>query len=171
MKRHNVPNARSGFTLIEAVIATAIVGLGVSAMMMASQAGTRVNADSQEQTRAIFLAQEVREWIATLPFKDPDVGQQNNPPGTDGSSPQTFVDDVDDMMDVTYSPPRNGQGTAITAMSGWSQKIKMTWVNTANFSSPVADGASNVIKVRVDILRGRKTVLTTTWLVTKGSTQ
>ncbi|MCY2928648.1 MAG: prepilin-type N-terminal cleavage/methylation domain-containing protein [Planctomycetota bacterium] len=171
MKKHEPPSARGGFTLIEAVVATAIVGMGVCAMMMASQAGTRVNADSQELTRAAYLAQEVREWIATLPFKDPDVGQQNNPPGPDGSSPQVFVDDVDDMKDVTYSPPRDGQGTAIAAMSGWSQKIKMTWVNPTNFAAVVADGASNVIKVRVDILRGTKTVLTTTWLVTKGSAQ
>ncbi|MCY2926057.1 MAG: prepilin-type N-terminal cleavage/methylation domain-containing protein [Planctomycetota bacterium] len=162
---------RAGFTLIEAMVATAIVGMGVSAMMMASQSGTRVTADSQERARAVFLAQEVREWIASLPFKDPDVGQQNNPPGPDGSSPQVFVDDVDDMKDVTYSPPRDAQGTAVAAMTGWSQKIKMTWVSPTNFSASLADGASNVIKIRVDILHNAKTVLTSTWIVTKGSAQ
>ena len=171
MKQPKPTTARGGFTLIEAMVATAIVGVGVSAMMMASQSGTRVNADSQEQTRAVFLAQEVREWVASLPFKDPDPGQQDNPPGPDGSSPQVFVDDVDDMKDVTYSPPRDAQGTAIAALAGWSQKIKMTWVSPADFSAALADGASNVIKVRVDILRNAKTVLTTTWIVTKGSAQ
>ena len=118
-------------------------------MMMASQAGTRVNADTQERTRAVFLAQEVREWVATLPFTSLTPAIKNQ----------------------TFSPPHNGQGTAITAMSDWTQQVTLTWVNPTNFSAAVGDGTSNVIKVRVNVLHNTKTILTTTWLVTKGSSQ
>lgn len=149
MRQRNLTSPRDGFTLIEAMVATAIVGMGVSAMMMASQSGTRVNADSQERTRAVFLAQETREWIATLPFASLTTG----------------------MKSLTYSPPHDGQGTEISTMSDWAQHITLTWVNPSNFSAAVADGTSNVIKVRVAVLRHDKTVLTTTWIVTKGSAQ
>ncbi len=49
-----------------------------------------------------------------------------NPPGPDQSDPQTFVDDLDDLMDVTYSPPRDAHGLPIADMTSWSQTITLT---------------------------------------------
>ena len=157
---------RSGFTLIEALIASVIVGVGVSAMMVATKSGTQVNAGAREFTHAINLAQEIREWTLKLPFLDPET--PGNPPGPDGSeNPQSFVDDLDDLAGVTYSPPRNGTGQAITDMSGWSQKITLTWRNPDNLSATVANGASEMIYVEVLVSHGSQPVLTTGWLVTR----
>ncbi len=157
---------RSGFTLIEALIASVLVGVGVSAMMVATKSGTQVNAGAREITHAINLGQEIREWTLKLPFVDPET--PDNPPGPDGAeNPQSFVDDIDDLMDVTYSPPRNGTGQALTDMSGWSQKITLTWRNPDDLSASVANGASEMIYVEVLVSRGSQPVLTTGWLVTR----
>ncbi|MCK4623849.1 MAG: prepilin-type N-terminal cleavage/methylation domain-containing protein [Phycisphaerae bacterium] len=158
-------SGRGGFTLVEALIASAIVGIGLMAMLLASKSGTQVNASAREITHAINLGQEVREWTLKLPFLDPDT--PDNPPGPDGSSPQTFVDDLDDLKSVTYSPPRDGTGQALSDMTGWSQQITLSWRNPDNLLETVADGASEMIYVEVVVSHEGQSVLTTGWLVTK----
>ncbi|MDY7011238.1 MAG: prepilin-type N-terminal cleavage/methylation domain-containing protein [Planctomycetota bacterium] len=159
---------RSGFTLIEALIASFIVGVGVSAIMVATKSNTRVNANAREITNAINLSQEIREWTLKLPFVDPET--PDNPPGPDGAEdPQTVgnIDDLDDLMGVTYSPPRDGTGQALSDMTGWSQQITLTWRNPDNLSEILTDGASEMIYVEVMVSSGSQPVLTTGWLVTK----
>jgi prepilin-type N-terminal cleavage/methylation domain-containing protein len=156
---------RSGFTLIETAIATVIIGLGVTALLVAVGSGTRVNNAGRKLTQATFLAQELREWTLRLPFSDQDSGDANNPPGPDGTSPQTFVDDLDDLMGVTYSPPRSGQGSAITDMTHWSETIELTWRDPDDLQTVVADGASNMVYVQVSISHKDREILETGWLI------
>jgi len=151
------------------MIAIVTIGIGVSALMTAVASGTRVNGEGRGMTRAAFLAQELREWTIKLPFSDPDPGAQGNPPGSAGSDPQVYVDDLDDLMGVTYSPPRDGQGSAITDMTGWSQSITMTWRDPDDLATIVADGASDVINVQMTIAWNGQEKLTTSWLVARRS--
>ncbi len=163
----NISIARGGFSLVEVAVATAIVGMGVTALMVALAAGTRTNHAGQELTQAVFLAQEIREWTLNLPFSDPDPADANNPPGPDSTSPQIFVDDLDDLLDVTYDPPRDGRGVSIAGMDGWSQTIHLTWRNPSNLTSIVTNGASDAIYVEVEIAHYGQAVLSTAWLVTR----
>jgi len=165
MKRKNVRAGRDGFTLIEVAVATAIIGLALAALLGAVASGTRTNNAGKKLTQAVFLAQEIREWTIRLPFSDPDPGDADNPPGPDGSDPQVFVDDLDDLMDVTYSPPRDGVGSPIADMTPWSETITLTWRDAANLTSTVSAGSSNVIHVQVDISCQGQPILTTGWLV------
>jgi len=158
---------RHGFTLIETAVATAIVGLGVAAALVAVQSGTRVNDAGRKLTMAGLLAQELREWTLRLPFSDQDEGDQGNPPGPDGADPQDFVDDLDDLMGVTYDPPRDGQGLAVTDLTGWSQHIDLTWRDPADLTSVVAAGSSDVVYVEITISHKGAEVLKTGWLVTR----
>ncbi len=155
---------RGGFSLVEVAVATAVIGIGVVALLTAIGSGTRINEAGRQITKAVFLAQEIREWTRRLPFKDPQTPQ--NPPGHDGSSPQVFVDDLNDLMGVTYSPPRDAHGLAIADMTSWSQTITMTWRNTTALTSAVSDGASDIVHVQVDISYQGQRVLSTGWLVT-----
>ena len=114
------------------------------------------------------MGQEIREWTLKLPFVDPET--PDNSPGPDGAEdPQapSAVDDLDDLMGVTYSPPRDGTGQALSGTTGWSQQITMSWRNPDNLSQTVTDGASDMIYVEVVISHGEQPVLTTGWLVTK----
>jgi prepilin-type N-terminal cleavage/methylation domain-containing protein len=168
--RGGLPAGRQGFSLIEVAVATVIVGIGVTALMASIAAGTRTNRAGQNLTQAVFLAQDIREWTFKLPFKDPDPADANNPPGPDGTSAQTFVDDLDDLLVVTYTPPVNTASPPaqrLTDLQGWSEKITLSWRNPNNINATVANGASDVIHVQLDILRQGKNVLSTGWLVAR----
>jgi hypothetical protein len=151
---------------VEVLCATVIVGLAASAVLVGTASSTRANGAGQRLTEAVFMAQEFREWTLSLPFHDPDPGDTDNPPGPDGSDPQSFVDDLDDMMGVAYSPPRNGQGAAMVGMPGWSEQVTMTWRDPADLSSVVGDGDSDVIYVSVNVLFDSRPVYQAGWLVT-----
>lgn len=156
-----------GFTLIEAAIATVVVGMGIVALLHAMGAGTRVNHEGSSVTQAVFLGQEIREWTMQLPFSDLDPGDAGNPPGSDGSDSQVFVDDLDDLMNVTYSPPRDGQGYVIDGMDGWYQTISIEWKDPANLTLTVPAGSTDTVSVTVTVGRNAHTALSTSWLVTR----
>lgn len=159
--------SRGGFSLLEVMMAIATVGIGITAMLTAVTSSTRINGEGRRITQAAFLAQELREWTVKLPFIDPDPADAGNPPGPDGTSPQTYVDDLDDLMDVTYSPPRDGQGSSIADMVGWSQEITLTWRDTENLSTVVQAGSSDIIHVQVAVSKDGTEILTTSWLVAR----
>jgi len=149
---------RGGFTLLEIAVATIIIGVGLTALMATMRAGTSANSSSNKLTTSLFLAQNIHEWTRRLPFRDPDPEDAGNPPGPDGgTSPQDFVDDVDDLMDVTFCPPRDGTGAKILSLPDWSQTITMTWrepddllLKTPAAPTP-APGSTDTILVTVDI--------------------
>lgn len=167
------PHRNSGFTLIEAAVATVVIGLGVVALMHCLGAGTRVNAEGREITQAVFLAQEIREWTLRLPFSDPDPGDAHRPPGPDApNSPSVVVDDLDDLMNYTFCPPRNGMGGPITTMADWSQQVLFEWRDPDNLSltvPPPTDCSlgTGVINITVVIRRGDREVLRTSWLAVR----
>jgi len=165
--------AAKGFSLVEVAVATAIVGVGIAALMTSISSGTIVNSSGQKLTQANFLAQEIREWTLRLPFKDPDVGDASNPPGPDGTNPQTFVDDFDDLYDInglTFNPPRDGTGSPISNLAGWSQTLKLSWRDGSNLRSTVSPGSSDFIYVEVIVSLQNQPVLTTGWLVSRRTT-
>ena len=160
-------SVRGGFSLIEVAVATAIVGIALAALLVAVGSNTRVNDAGAKLTQASFLAQEIREWTLTLPFSDPDPGDAGNPPGPDGSDPQHFVDDLDDLIDVTYSPPRDGEGVALYDLDGWSQTISLTWRDPNSLLTSVTPGESDIICVQVGVAFEGQTIINTNWLVAR----
>ena len=167
MNETSRPSTRSGFTLVEAAIATALIGIALAALLTALRSGTRTNEASRRLTQAVFLAQEIREWTLRLPFEDPE--EPGEVPGSEEGDPQTAVDDLDDLMDVTFSPPRDAYGSAIIDMSGWSETITLTWRDSSNVAAAVSDGASDVVHVRASTSFQGREVFTTSWLVTRRS--
>lgn len=167
MRRATRGRGQEGFTLTEVAVATAIIGVGVAALMVSLGAATRANSAGRQIAQAVFLIQEIREWTLKLPFTDPDPGDAGNPPGPDGLDPQVWVDDLDDLMDVTYNPPRDGCGAAIAGMPGWSQTITLTWRNPDDLTAVVATGTSDIIHVKVDVTYQGKPIRSGGWLVAR----
>ena len=160
---------RGGFTLIDVLVATSLISIGVVAILSASASGTRVTDACRKRTEAVFLAQEIREWTLRLPFSDPDEADAGNPPGPDGSDPQSFVDDLDDLMDVTFNPPRDGQGSPLADMTGWSETITLTWRSESDLRTTVSAGTSGVIHVQLDLSWQGRLAHSVGWLVAEGS--
>ncbi|RKY25727.1 MAG: hypothetical protein DRP83_05835 [Planctomycetota bacterium] len=167
IKRPGQSASSRGFTLAEVLVAAVILGIGFTAILASMASSTSVNAAGGEITQAVFLAQGVREWTANLPFRDPDAADADNPPGPDsyvGSDP--YVDDLDDLLSATFSPPRNSFGQPITSLAGWSQTTSLTWRDEGDPNAVVANGASDVIYVQVTISHDGSVVLNTGWLIT-----
>jgi len=158
-------NVRNGFTLVEAALATAVIGIALVSLLAALRSGTRTNEASRNLTQAVFVAQEIREWTLRLPFEDPE--EPGEVPGSEEGNPQTIVDDLDDLMGVTFSPPRDAYGAVITDLSGWSETITLTWRSSSNVAATVSDGASDVVHVRVSVSFQGQEVFATSWLVTR----
>ncbi len=107
-----------GFTLIEASMATVIIGIGVLSMVDAQWAFIKSNSWSSHAASGTYLANEIREMTRHLPKHDPVVGlfvdSSSGVPELEGWGPdggEVSVDDFDDIDDfdgLTFS----FQGTA-----------------------------------------------------------
>lgn len=98
-----------GFTLIEAAMATVIIGVGVLAMVDAQQAFIRSNMWSSHAASAAFLGNEVRELMRHLPRHDPVVGLGLDDGGglfgwgpEPGENHVVDFDDVDDFDGIVF---------------------------------------------------------------------
>ncbi len=104
---------RTGFTLIETMMATIIIGVGVLAMVDAQTAFIRSNSWSSHAASATYLANEIRELTRHMPKHDPvnglfieDDGEGGVLHGWGPDAGEVTVDDFDDIDDfdgMTFS--------------------------------------------------------------------
>lgn len=98
-------NRNKGFTLIETVIAIAVVAFGITGMMFAMAAGTRVNEYSSELEDATYLLEQVGVIIDDTEF--------DSLPALDG--------DVYNAID--------SNGNTIAGLENFTQSVTVTQVN------------------------------------------
>lgn len=134
-------SSRGGFTLIEAALATVIIGVGIVAMVEAQQSFIRSNLWSSNAATGTFLANEIRELTRNLPRHDPVTGLyleggETGPSTLIGWGPEsgevliTDFDDLDDFDGISLSyigtaglddgdlpGPINAFGTVIPAIN------------------------------------------------------
>ena len=174
---------RSGFTLVEVLVASTIVGTVFVAALMSMQVSSQGNEAADEVTTAIMLAQQVRTLVMNMPFRDQDEGDWNKNPGPDGSSPDVWVDDMDDLLGHTYNPPRsavpvdasgtNHLGTVMEGYNDWSQTVSITYRNPKNIAElthnadalPDNVDISDIAMVQVTIKKNDEVIYVTEWIV------
>jgi type IV pilus assembly protein PilV len=73
---------KQGFTLVEFLIATVILSVGLLALINLQWTAIRGNSDSKEMTRAIFLTEKKMEELKNAPYGALVIGttQDNNNP-------------------------------------------------------------------------------------------
>ena len=138
---------RTAFTLMEAMLATIIVGIGVTSSMALFAACTRQNAVAANTTAAMHLAQNIQETMAGLPLIDPEFGDlyfgaARLEPGELRGRLKDY-DDVDDYDGESFNPPIDSTGQAISSMSQFTQVVSVWPVrvgphNLAVNSNPAA---------------------------------
>lgn len=161
---------RRGFTIIEAALATIIIGTGVLSIIAAQQAYHRKNMWSQRIATGVHLANELRELTLTMPMHDPLSGKTTLGAESDeftaGSPDPKLFDDLDDFAGtitsgkgsgVTISPPINGLRQDIAGLNGWSQKVTVANVLPENIG--VSDALTQALGT-TDMMRISVTV---TW--------
>jgi type II secretory pathway pseudopilin PulG len=148
----------AGFTLIEAAMAVAIVGLGVLASMSLFAACTQQTAAATRSTTALMLATHVQEAMVGLSFSDPGTATLHWGPEA-GESLATY-NDVDDFDGKTFNPPIDSQRAAIPSQSQWSQQVDVMPIdpnlpgqNTDVAHLTIGKGTyTGAVRVRVTIL-------------------
>lgn len=151
-----------GFSLLEVLVASTLMVLAVTAMMMAFGSSTMVAQKAQEVTRACFLTQQIREMAITLPFTDPDGSALWGREA--GESEGYPYDDIDDLANATLTPPLLSDGTVASDLSNWSQVVTVQSVSPSNFDQNVTNGSSPVVRVTVSVKHGDEVMAELTWL-------
>jgi prepilin-type N-terminal cleavage/methylation domain-containing protein len=153
---------RYGFTFIEVLIATLLVGLAVAALLVANQAFTRTNDVGVDLSTAEFLTEEIRELMTLLPVVDPQTGSATFGPET--GETLAGYDDLDDFDGATFSPPINAGRYTLSEYATFSQRVTVENVSASNFEQVVSDHGSDFVRVTVNVYQNAQRVASTSWL-------
>ena len=132
---------RAGFTLIEAAIATVIIGVAFTAMLQLIAKGTEANGEGTTLTTAINLAGNIHEAAIRV--------------------------DYDDIFTLrgTHKPPLNARLQMIAGMNEWTQVVGVSYVDENNLTQSVPDTQYEpTARVTVLIQRNGHEVYRTSWL-------
>jgi len=139
-------NSRRGLTLIEAALATIIIGVGVLSIVYAQEAFHSQNRWATHAATGTQLANEIREMMLNLPRHDPVTGTAYWGPAPTEISIFDY-NDVDDFDGEVFSAlddtgPINARREIIANMPGWTQIIEVDMVdaNDINAYYPLPEG-------------------------------
>lgn len=142
---------RRAFSLAETVMATFLVG-GLCVVAL-DTAGAAVSSSARvaDGSRASLLAQELMSEILLQDYWDPDgptttIGTDS---GESGGARSNY-DDVDDYDGWSAFPPENQDGTKHTEVSQWRRKVRVVWIDPANFSV-VKSTETNIKRITVTV--------------------
>ena len=145
-----------GFTLIEAAIVTAIVGIGIVAMLELLAAGTMANNDSTELTTAMNLASNIHEMSLGIKYDNILTldGRSWSPP-TDGQ-----------LRFNTATPPAvTSYGNTISNLPNWKQQIVVDYVDPDRITMTVPKTqVEPTARVTVTISHNNTIIYQTSWL-------
>ena len=129
-------------TLIELVIAIAVISISLSGTLMVVNKTTRASADPMLERQSISIAESYLEEIAQKSFLDPDLGTLC-PPSEASRSAYDNVCDYDGLNDVGA---KDQLGSAVTGLENY--RIEVDVDTSANLGTISA--STDV--VRVDVL-------------------
>lgn len=126
------PSARKAFTLVEALIASVILVMAVTAITLPFTAGMQHQSDDSRRTLAVNLAQELMEEILAKPFYDPGG---NNTVGPEYGETRFTFDNIDDYDGYTETAGHiigaDGQTVTDPAAAGLSRTVTAKYVYVA----------------------------------------
>lgn len=152
-----------GFSLIEIMISVVLVGMSITALVVANNAFTMANGAGADLSTAEFLVEQIRELTTMLPVSDdPDATSWT----TFGPEEATLAayDDVDDFDNATFSPPISANRTVLSDFSTFSQHVTVENVDASNFDAVVADCSSGFVRVTVSVSQNGGLISSTSWI-------
>ena len=158
---------RRGFTLVEAAIASVLVGgLLVTAMNLLG-ASRLTQARYADREFALVLADDLLQEILAQPYADPEddtrLGIGLNVGET--LSLRLELNDADDYDGYRDEPPVDGQGNAIAGAAAFYRSVEVQYVDPSAPDTAVSSDLG-VKRVRVAVGRGSIELITLTGYVT-----
>lgn len=128
---------RAGFSLVEVVVSTLLVGLLMTAAITSVGTATSSHRKTSEVSSARMLGHELMSEILDQQYEDdttPSFGLEADE--LSGTARQLF-DDVDDYHGWTSSPPVNASGTQMTNSSRYGRSVTVDFVDPNDVESVV----------------------------------
>lgn len=158
------PSSMRGFTLIEVLIATILVGFSIAALVAANGTLTMANGAGTDQSTAEFLVEQIRELTAAMPVIEKGVTTPTTFGPETGETNPTLYDDLDDFDGAVISPPIAVNKTYLSEFAGFSQQITVQNVSLSNLDQVVADHGSQFVRVTVHVFQNGRDLSSASWL-------
>jgi prepilin-type N-terminal cleavage/methylation domain-containing protein len=156
-------NHKSGFSLIEVLIAIVLVGLAIASLVAANGAFTRANGVGVDLSTAEFLLEQMKELTAMMPVVDPNGA---TPFGPETGETVAYFDDLGDFDNATFSPPIDTRKNPLNNFTTFSQQVIVENVNPSDFDVVISDYGSDFVRVTVKVFQNSTEIISSCWLRT-----
>ncbi len=166
---HRVKTRRSGFSLVESVVSTLIVGLLLVTASRTVSTSVITQTTTADLVKASVLADSLLSEIISLSYMEPGLSTSAiaRESGESGGS-KVGYDDVDDFDGWTEKPPEYRDGTAMANLSSWQRRVTVQWITISNTGVVAVSGTeTNIKRIRVTVREKSIDVITRQALVTK----
>ena len=158
-------NRRKGFSLIETLVAIAVLVMGILGPLTLAQMSLRSFPQVRDRITALYLAQDGLEAVKNVAesalIADPSSGLPNFNPAGCGSANGCYVDtttadglDLSDFNGCTGNPPKiryNSASGEYNYSSGVETDFtRCIFINPGSLNVPGANGEEALIRVRVE---------------------
>lgn len=153
---------RTGFSIIEVLIAILLVGLAIASLIAANGALTQANGAGTDLSTAEFLVEQFRELTTLLPVVDPET--EDSVFGPEGTEALAGYDDLDDFDGASFSPPIGADRGPLDDLAAYSQELTVENVSASNFEQVVNPHDSSFVRVTVKVYLNAKEISSASWL-------
>jgi len=153
----NRRSRRRAFSLIEVLVATAIMGVLLVAAMQTVGNSVRAERFTADTSQGLWLAQQLMAEIRGAKYREPDETPTFGPEPLETGGARSAFDDVDDYHNWSASPPQDPDGTVIPDRAGWQRTVTVDYLNPNDLSAEV--GLDHGVKrITVVVQRNGQTV-------------
>jgi prepilin-type N-terminal cleavage/methylation domain-containing protein len=170
-RTHHRTNA-GGFTLVEAMVAVAVLGIAAASVLLPFISGAALRAEGVNRTLAARLASDLMEQILRLPFHDPDGQASDYHLGPEsGETVPAGFDNLDDYNG--YSEPqgqvKDVKGAVFTdsTYKRFSRNVTCEYVYVPPQPSESDPARCEFIRITVQVDYSRKEMATIVRLVSE----
>ncbi len=154
-------NRQIGATLVEVIIAIAIIGIALVPLTMSFAFTTSRSADAMVEVRVVELGQAYVEEILSKRF-DENSAMGGAPPcsstttpcgaiGPEAGEARATFDDVDDYQGIDDQPPLDSLGVARTGYERFRVEVDVAYATAAEVAAYGLDGSSDLKKILVRV--------------------
>lgn len=123
---------RRGFSLVEVVVSSMLVGLVLVGAMDCLGAVIRGRMSTSDSGRGEQLAQELMTEILSQSYKEPVDTPTFGRESSESGSSRPDWDDVDDYDGWSAAPPKYRNDNVIFNASGWQRDVTVELIDPAN---------------------------------------
>ena len=152
---------KRGFTLIEVLVATMLLGLAIASLVATNISLTRANGAGADLSTAEFLVEQIRELSTLVAVVDPEGGTASF--GAEEGSLADY-DDLDDFDGAVFSPPIDAGRSVLSDFGAFSQQVVVENVSGSNFEQVIGDHTSDFVRVTVTVLLNSEPISSASWI-------